>query len=477
MQCIVIESNQHSSTYWCDFWRYRKLFKRVLRYSLVLSSCFLCAIGAVAQDSDGVTPHQLNAALGLDLISTSTDAADLSVASDSGSVWTEDAGSVARRLGWPPESKTETQSSYRLYAAKDVLVLGARPYSCALYAEDGKPTQISMVFANKGDLFGKFSGGSNSNNTSNRSESQRQARDQQKELKEETRNFERLLRADATAIEKSLTDALGPATEKGIFGQSRELKERVQRWNWKDTAILLATPRNEYVIVRIMPTSIADVGGRVAKISDADLRQLLLKRVDKRENGDVGIGEIPMVDQGPKGFCVPATWERYLRYLNIPADMYVLAMAGGSELGGGTSVMAMSQSVDDLCRQYGRRIEGINPSVEIRNLSKYIDEGVPIMWSCYIDRDLEISISKRTQQRRSVNDWAAWKKYLDQYRTGAKNIQNNPENGHMRMIIGYNAATNEIAISDSWGPYAAERWMTVEEASAISAGILCVIRW
>ena len=66
----------------------------------------------------------------------------------------EDAIFVAKRLGWPEESRTFTQSSYRLYTTeKDPLkILGARAYSCVLYATRGKPTEISIVFAaNRGD--------------------------------------------------------------------------------------------------------------------------------------------------------------------------------------------------------------------------------------------------------------------------------------------------------------------------------------
>jgi hypothetical protein len=35
-----------------------------------------------------------------------------------------------------------------------------------------------------------------------------------------------------------------------------------------------------------------------------------------------------MVDQGPKGYCVPATFERAMRTMGIDADMYLLAMVG-----------------------------------------------------------------------------------------------------------------------------------------------------
>jgi len=445
--------------------------RRALAMGAVLGLCVFYGGSLSAQETPAentaVTAEKINQALQVELFAPS------------GSVWEEDSDAVAKRLQWPLESKTSTQGSYRLYASDAVRLLGARPYSCALYAEEGKPTQLSIVFTNKGD-YGKLTSlttESTNDTRRSRSEVQKQEREQSRALKGEVHNFDLALKADADAIEKALTEVLGAANDKSTFGQSRDMRERVTRWNWNDTAILLATPRNEYVVVRIMPTATADAGGRVARLSDSDLRQLLLKRVEKRENGDVLITDIPMVDQGPKGFCVPATWERYLRYLNIPADMYVLAMAGGTNLGGGTSLVAMAQNVDDLCRQYGRRTEGISASMDIRNISKYINEGLPIMWGCFAMEPLEISMTKRMQERRNVTDWAQWKKSLDPLRADAKSIQTDLRNGHLRMIIGYNATTKEIAISDSWGERMAERWLTVEEATATSQNMLTIIKW
>lgn len=45
------------------------------------------------------------------------------------------------------------------------------------------------------------------------------------------------------------------------------------------------------------------------------------------------------------------------------------------------------------------------------------------------------------------------------------------------MTIGNNEKTGEIAASDSWGPEFAERWMTEEEANAVSQGQLMVINF
>jgi hypothetical protein len=45
------------------------------------------------------------------------------------------------------------------------------------------------------------------------------------------------------------------------------------------------------------------------------------------------------------------------------------------------------------------------------------------------------------------------------------------------MIIGYNEQTGELAVSDSYGPGFEERWITAEEAAAVSQGLFYVIEF
>ncbi|MFM8887144.1 MAG: hypothetical protein ACKOKC_12120 [Chthoniobacterales bacterium] len=66
-------------------------------------------------------------------------------------LWDDDASAVAGRLKLPEESRTSDQSSFRSYPAAEVRFLGARPLSKSLLADGGKPSGLSMVFANKGD--------------------------------------------------------------------------------------------------------------------------------------------------------------------------------------------------------------------------------------------------------------------------------------------------------------------------------------
>ena len=93
----------------------------------------------------------------------------------------------------------------------------------------------------------------------------------------------------------------------------------------------------------------------------------------------------------------------------------------------------------------------------------------------YVVEQLDENVTNRTRQRATVTDWQPYKAMLKPMRTAARRIRVDRENGHVCMIIGYNSDTDEIAISDSWGPRYAERWITAEEANAISQGEFTII--
>src|SRR5271170_1272787 len=73
-------------------------------------------------DNSPLNADKINRAMGVSMFKDS-------------SLWDEDDIFVAKRLGWPQESQTMTQSSYRLYPdeRKPLKILGARAYSCVLY--------------------------------------------------------------------------------------------------------------------------------------------------------------------------------------------------------------------------------------------------------------------------------------------------------------------------------------------------------
>jgi hypothetical protein len=215
----------------------------------------------------------------------------------------------------------------------------------------------------------------------------------------------------------------------------------------------------------------------VDRVADADLRARLAGRVERRDNGDVVIRDIPMVDQGPKGFCVPATMERMLRHLGIPADMYLLAMAANTRPGGGTTVDDVVYAVKDKVRRHGRRVVPFGGRPDDETVRRWIDQGVPVLWALQTSDPVDQHINRQSRERSAVVDWAAWKTSLTAVRRNARTMARGADQGHVCLIIGYNDETGEIAISDSWGPGYAERWITGEEAAAISQGSMAAVTW
>lgn len=369
---------------------------------------------------------------------------------------------LAKALKIRPESASKYGRSWRLYAAhaKDYLLFGAMPYSVALYSnEAGLVTSLSIVYANKGDFgstagMGKdhFNGGTTAT----------------------AKSLTEAMAQDEDTVSKSLTAVLGEAKVQR-FGEGKT-RRKVSRWDWNGHSFLLSNEENEYVSLAVIPTEVADAGGKSVMTKDAEVKKRLLASIVKSENGDVYLTEIPMVDQGPKGYCAPATFERAMRTMGLEADMYLLAMVGQSQAGGGTSVETLLEGVRQQVFSKGRRIKEENvKELRIRDFKRYIDEGIPLMWTMCSAEEYNEAADKNTERRAKVSDWkthaddilAENLKYADKSKADS--------NHHICLIIGYNEATQEIAVSDSWGPRFELRWVPVAVADWANVGGLFMI--
>jgi hypothetical protein len=377
-----------------------------------------------------------------------------------GPLWSSAPAEVAQRLTLKEESKTKTQSSYRSYTKPDYRIIGAHPYSVALYGEKGKVTSLSLVYANKGDLFGSKGGAE-------------MHFDKETPPAEAARIVREAMDKDLNAIVQTLKGKLGEP-KKERFGERGAGRMNMQRWDWRGHSILLADAvderdQPEYVGVQIVPTAFADGGGKVARTADTIIREHAKANIERRPNGDVVISDIPMVDQGPKGYCVPATMERAMRFMGVPADMYILANAGDSGFGGGTSVEVLLDNVGKLIRAKSRSFDSWQGEIKLKEIARSIDKGIPIIWALYSGDDFNERANKRKESRTSISDWPAWKTTIDAEAT-ASPFTPDHDSAHVVLIIGYNPVTNELAFSDSWGERYKERWMSLPELQQVSQG-------
>lgn len=261
--------------------------------------------------------------------------------------------------------------------------------------------------------------------------------------------------------------------------------------------------RPEFVRLRVsaMPKQIG-LGTSAATMASAGQRvskAALLANVTKDPSGDVFLKNVPMVDQGPKGYCAVATAERVFRYYGMPVDQHEMAQVANTGAGGGTNPDAMLKALtalqgrlhvhvraiskwdyaefNKMITEYNREakrnkkqeiniagmhtidigaIYGSMDPVSLkesktvkkkgdfdkfkREVSEKIDKGIPVMWGVELGLYPEAEIPQA-------------------------------HGGHMRLIIGYNNKTNEIIYSDSWGEKHAMKRMPSDNAFPMTTGL------
>ena len=231
------------------------------------------------------------------------------------------------------------------------------------------------------------------------------------------------------------------------------------------------------------------------------------------DDGDVWIAGVPMVDQGEKGYCVPCTLERVLRYLGFRADTHELALALQTKCrgNGGTPIeesmqgldyatacaslnrldcFELSASDDEVLRWYNMAAieDGLQPLNQQDFLDKREDEqGEPIVtvnWNrlklCMdrnvLDRCREFDLHGLEMFAKGVQ--AAVADGLPLVWCVKKSLPFEEcffSNGHMRMIIGYNADHQEILYTDSWGMGHELKRASVKKAFGVTEFCTCLV--
>ena len=239
-----------------------------------------------------------------------------------------------------------------------------------------------------------------------------------------------------------------------------------------------------------------DAPGRPSAKGKASAKEAkkIVDNVVRDPRGDVFIDNVPMVDQGQKGYCSVATAERVLRYFGLTVDEHEIAQAAGTTAEGGTSTRAMKESVEAIGKRFklatvvcygdfekssSERIASICDEVKAYNKAAKKLKKPAIEDSVFIRHegnvtmfdpnaaDKAMDVEVRKEMRVNGMQKSKYTRFLkDIHEQIAKGIPlfwgvtlgTYPEpglpqtaGGHMRLIIGYNDKKKEILYSDSWG--------------------------
>ncbi len=243
-------------------------------------------------------------------------------------------------------------------------------------------------------------------------------------------------------------------------------------WFWSAPAALALLEYNADAMSKrggaeFLRLKIAPVAGRekllniaaIGQSSTALTRSALPKFVKKEANGDVYVSGVPMVDQGDKGYCVVASCQRLFGYLHIPVDQYELAQVAASDADRGTSSGDFFEAMNKIDSKFNVRFKPLlekspmsasgdrnaRPDRFAKMIQEEIDKGMPLLWA------LELGLFPEEPS-----------------------IAMQAGGGHMRLIIGYNLAKQELLFTDSWGAGHELKRMKMADAVRASFGVYLI---
>ncbi len=217
-------------------------------------------------------------------------------------------------------------------------------------------------------------------------------------------------------------------------------------------------------------------------------------------SGDVWIADVPMVDQGQKGYCVVASAERVMRFYGSDVDQNELAQIANTNTGGGTSPQAMYDALRKLSQRLRVKVRDLEKT-DVRDYLKLMAEynrvakkanapAIPDMGNVidlgvmYTAMKPEVLKELRTRNKADLGRFfrgvqgeidkgvpLLWSVQLGMF--PEKGVPQSG-GGHMRLIIGYNPKTQEILFSDSWGAGHELKRMPVDVAWTITTGLLTI---
>lgn len=222
----------------------------------------------------------------------------------------------------------------------------------------------------------------------------------------------RHLKENLTAIQKIFrTDLVDPGIDSMSSGiNAVRLREETFLLP-NDLRISLRYAQDEYVLLSFESLQKLK-SAQPLPYESTSFRETIAGQVTKSKGGHRYIKNIPMIDQGEKGYCAAASLARVLQFYGYPVDMHAMAELAETEAQltvydmGGTHRQDLLRAIRRICNSTPFRMTELKKA-RPEEISGIIEQGIPILW--FIP-------------------------------------------GHARLLIGIHPENNEIVFSDSWGP-------------------------
>lgn len=265
--------------------------------------------------------------------------------------------------------------------------------------------------------------------------------------------------------------------------------------------------RPEYLKLFVLPAGKAQDILKAATAGNADPSGAYkaADHLSTTPSGDKWLHDVPMVDQGQKGYCAVATTERILRLYGLPVDQHQIAQIAGSTADGGTS----GGKLADALRENAGRLK-VRPKILLEYDARFLES----LAADYNGAARKTKVEPLPDPRRNLaafhaafsfdkldaptllagraKNTAAIKRFeravadaVDKGMPVLWSVQlgffnetpalPQAKGGHMRLIIGYNPKEHTVIYSDSWGKGHERKTMPAAAAFAITTGMMTLV--
>ena len=300
--------------------------------------------------------------------------------------------------------------------------------------------------------------------------------------------------ANARAALDELTGVSGKVRKAASGDTAVKLKS--WEWKWENGVIRLDSSSTgkkkdfeaEFIRISMGPDAKALSGGGAR---DTASRSDLRSSITTEDDGTVWLKGLPMVDQGQKGYCVPATLARVFAFYGMDkVDQHALAAVCDSSADGGTSSLGMEQAMRDVCKKFRTKfividdyMANIRSAMDSYNkFAKKADKNPLSMHdNVFQAADPKVLRQARAGKNAQVSKWmkdikknidsgtpVIWMVMLGIYKEEVGLPQS--RGGHARLIIGYNLTKKTIIYTDSWGAMHARKTIKAEDALSMTTG-------
>ena len=252
--------------------------------------------------------------------------------------------------------------------------------------------------------------------------------------------------------------------------------------------------RSEYIRVQVSNKGKQFNAQGIDKAATVTNMSALRSKLVKDKDGNVYINSIPMIDQGPKGYCACAASARILQYYGRNFDQHQVAqLAETSALGTDSESLLKALEVIAKKTRLKRRVIDKMSEQKLKSIIRYYNlkakrngkaqidmnrfRAITQIYAAFDKDTLIESLSKQGIQKFEQNIISninkaiplLWNVILGVVPEGKMLPQST--GGHMRLIIGYNKKEKTIYFSDTWGRGHELKKMKLEEAYAINFGL------